>query len=301
MDHHHQQQHHYDDEEHDEQLDSEYDEDPEEEWLEHNNNESQADGADDDYDGELNMNHYAHQTGYDDDHGHQNADYEPPSPSYPYPEDQQPPESDLPQEDIDDPDFDDNDQQARAHIRHSEIYQHDAVSGTMADRDSSIISEYLRSKDPGWDSVDQRTEPQNLLDLPVDILRLIVKEASQTHPTTCFWAVPHVLLFSCGSPSSVTSFTDDQLPDHPYQRFDFACPDQLDLPQLGHSSHLLALRHRLARRPHDGRRCQERRCFDVRPVNLVHGKCLCPYNETVPVWLRWGTDARRSAVHLCWQ
>lgn len=202
MDHHHHAQ--YDDE-HDESLEPEYYEHTGDSWpLDESNNHQHVEGADDDYDGE--MNDYAHDTGYEDDHGDQNADYEPPSPSYPYPEDQQPPESDMPLEDLDEQDY--NDDHSR-NIRHSEIYEHDAVSATMPERDSSIISEYLRSKDPDWDNADQRrTEPQNLLDLPVDILRLIVKEASQTHPYNRILGRPHA---SCCLP------TDDQFPDHAYQ------------------------------------------------------------------------------------
>lgn len=54
----------------------------------------------------------------------------------------------------------------------SQVYQDDA--GDVMDHDP--ITEYLKSKDPDWDA--QPTEPKNLLDLPEDILRLIVKEAS---------------------------------------------------------------------------------------------------------------------------
>lgn len=181
----HQQQHHlqYEHDEHSGSLDSPY--------YEHstgqswpldptNSNHHQGEvGVDDGYDGEV--NDYAQDTAYDDELGDQNADYEPPSPSYPYPEDQQPPESDIPAEDLDDQENYESEQESR-HIRRSEIYEHDAVSGHLAERDSSIISEYLKSKDPDWENADQqRTEPLTLLDLPVDILRLIVKEASQTH------------------------------------------------------------------------------------------------------------------------
>lgn len=112
--------------------------------------------------------------------GNENVDYEPPSPSYPYPEDQQPPDSEVPPEDL-------NDQgEPTRNPRHvSEIYAHDAISGTELEHDNSIISEYLRSKDLDWDNVPQRTDPLNLLELPVDVLRLIVKEVrfSYTLPT----------------------------------------------------------------------------------------------------------------------
>lgn len=110
-----------------------------------------------------------------------NVDYEPPSPSYPYPEDQQPPDSDIL---LDDSDVRGVQNKNPKHV--SEIYCHDAVSGTDLDHDNSIISEYLRSKDPDWDNVPQRTEPLNLLELPVDVLRLIVKEVHRPlvlHPS----------------------------------------------------------------------------------------------------------------------
>lgn len=100
-------------------------------------------------------------------------DYEPPSPSYPYPEDQQPPDSELTIEELDSRDL------SSRNPRHvSELYN-DAVSGTELDQGSSVISEYLRSKDPYWDNIQERTEPLNLLELPVDVLRLIVKEVCQ--------------------------------------------------------------------------------------------------------------------------
>lgn len=138
--------------------------------------------------------HYAHEHSYSADNGHHSnddlfydpdahaashgveyeaghedgsIDYEPPSPSYPYPEDQQPPDS---VEDLESRDL------SSRNPRHvSELYN-DAVSGTDLDQGSSVISEYLRSKDPYWDNVQERSEPLNLLELPVDVLRLIVKE-----------------------------------------------------------------------------------------------------------------------------
>lgn len=106
-------------------------------------------------------------------HDVDNIDYEPPSPSYPYPDDQLPPDSELQIEDLDGRDG------TSRNPRHvSELYSHD-VSGNELDQDSSVISEYLRSKDPDWDNVQRRTEPLNLLELPVDVLRLIVKEVCQ--------------------------------------------------------------------------------------------------------------------------
>lgn len=130
----------------------------------------------------------SHDLADEEEHGHSNIDYEPPSPSYPYPEDQQPPDSELAIDDLDARDA------PSRHPRHvSELYN-DAVSGTEAEQCSSVISEYLRSKDPYWDNVQERTEPLNLLELPVDVLRLIVKEVRQYLPTPNFIISPARLL-----------------------------------------------------------------------------------------------------------
>lgn len=106
------------------------------------------------------------------DHDHTNGsmDYEPPSPSYPYPDDQQPPDA----EPLDGQDEHLDLNKDPRHV--SEIYSHDAVTGHALDHDNSIISEYLRSRDPDWDQLPPRTEHLKLLDLPLDVLRLIVKE-----------------------------------------------------------------------------------------------------------------------------
>lgn len=119
----------------------------------------------------------SHNVDYDQDND--NIDYEPPSPSFPYPDDQLPPDSEL---QFDDLDARDGESRNPRHV--SELYAND-VTGNEPDQDNSVISEYLRSKDPDWDNVQQRTEPLNLLELPVDVLRLIVKEVCQTRPWCC--------------------------------------------------------------------------------------------------------------------
>ena len=85
-----------------------------------------------------------------------------------YRDDQQPPQ-DAPPDDFDASPGLNGDPK-----HYSQIYQNDA--GGVLDHDP--ITEYLKSKDPDWDV--QPAEPKNLLDLPEDILRLIVKEASCT-------------------------------------------------------------------------------------------------------------------------
>lgn len=82
---------------------------------------------------------------------------------------------DLDSPDLDNPDLDNPDLDADfgGDPRHvSQIYQDEA--GDITDHDP--ITEYLKSKDPDWDV--QPPETKNLLDLPEDILRLVVKEAS---------------------------------------------------------------------------------------------------------------------------
>lgn len=122
----------------------------------------------------------AHATAHSLEYQHNNSnnmDYEPPSPSHPYTEDHESQDSDSspegPNEDLD---LDQNPK----HL--SEIYSQDAVSGADFDQDLSIISEYLRSKDYSWDQLTTRTEPLNLLGLPLDVLRLIVKEVGLGPP-----------------------------------------------------------------------------------------------------------------------
>lgn len=116
-------------------------------------------------------------------------EYEPHSPSYPYPEDQQPPESEIASGHLGEDGDQTEEQRNPRHI--SEIYARDAVSGAELGHDSSIIAEYMKSKDPDWDNVTRRTEPLNLLELPVDVLRLIVKEVC---------TVRAIFLVLCGRP-----------------------------------------------------------------------------------------------------
>lgn len=142
------------------------------------------DGEDDAYDPDAHDD--AQTLDFEPSQCHESIDYEPPSPSYPYPEDQQPPDSEITMESLGDPG---KPNKVPRHV--SEIYASDAVSGTELDHNNSIISEYLRSKDRDWDHVTKRTEPLNLLELPVDVLRLIVKEVRRTlRPTHTEYSPP---------------------------------------------------------------------------------------------------------------
>lgn len=89
-------------------------------------------------------------------------DYDdPPQDSYP---------DEPPMDNFDNPDLDPDFSGDPRHV--SQVYQDEA--GDITDHDP--ITEYLKSKDPDWDVQPQETK--NLLDLPEDILRLVVKEAS---------------------------------------------------------------------------------------------------------------------------
>ncbi|CAN8098632.1 unnamed protein product [Discula destructiva] len=136
---------------------------------------------------------------------HDDINYEPPSPSYPYPDHQLPPDHDLQIEDLDG-----RDGTSRSPRHISELYAHDVLRKEL-DQDNSIISDYLRSKDPDWGTVQQRTEPLNLLELPVDVLRLIVKEITHTNDLTSL-ALTNSILHSLAIP-------------HIYSRFDIVWPD----------------------------------------------------------------------------
>ncbi|KAF3769182.1 hypothetical protein M406DRAFT_287289 [Cryphonectria parasitica EP155] len=137
-------------------------------------------------------------------------DYEPPSPSYPYPDTHQPQDSGRPLEQVDERlDLNTNPR----HI--SEIYSHDAISGAELGQDNSIISEYLRSRDPAWDQLTPRTAPLTLLELPVDVLRLVVKEVRITHTNDLTsLALTNSTLHNLAIP-------------HIYSRFDIVWPDAL--------------------------------------------------------------------------
>lgn len=173
-----------------------------------------------------------------------------------YRDDQQPPQVGTPN------DFDDNPKSNGAPRHVSHIYQ-DEASEVL---DPDPITKYLKSKDPGWDV--QPAEPKYLLDLPEDILRLIVKEVRNTQSWGLFCCV--LIL----GPA-----------DHSYQRPHLTRLDQLYALQARHSSDLFQVRHCLAGcayHPHRGKR----RCSDVWAVVTLYGKLVCPHHEPFPLLQR---------------
>lgn len=124
-------------------------------------------------------------------------DYDgPPPPGGAYPDD-------ADAGDLDSPGLDQDFTGGPRHI--SQVYQDEA--GDITDHDP--ITEYLKSKDPDWDV--QPPETKNLLDLPEDILRLVVKEITHTNDLTSL-ALTNSTLYKLAIP-------------HIYSRFDIVWPD----------------------------------------------------------------------------
>ncbi|KAI0596975.1 hypothetical protein F4775DRAFT_561883 [Biscogniauxia sp. FL1348] len=73
------------------------------------------------------------------------------------------------------------------------------------------ISRLLKGKSHEWEAIRSKTGPLNLLDLPVDILRLIVKEITHTNDLTAL-ALTNSTLYNLAVP-------------HIYARFDIVWPD----------------------------------------------------------------------------
>jgi hypothetical protein len=76
---------------------------------------------------------------------------------------------------------------------------------------SSHLVQFLQAKQREWDAVKSRSGPLELLDLPVDILRLIVKEITHTNDLTAL-ALTNSTLHNLAIP-------------HIYARFDIVWPD----------------------------------------------------------------------------
>ena len=72
---------------------------------------------------------------------------------------------------------------------HLESANNEAASENCATKQTThlSVSKYLKGKEREWREVSERGRPLDLLELPVDILNLIVKEARPTR-------APHLLL-----------------------------------------------------------------------------------------------------------
>ncbi|KAL2020660.1 hypothetical protein VTK56DRAFT_8056 [Thermocarpiscus australiensis] len=79
------------------------------------------------------------------------------------------------------------------------------------EKTSRIVSEYLKGKDEQWRAIYERKRPLTLLELPIDILQLIVKEITHTNDLTTL-ALTNSALYSLAIPQI-------------YSRFDIVWPD----------------------------------------------------------------------------
>jgi hypothetical protein len=114
-----------------------------------------------------------------------------------------------------------------------------------------IMSKYLGDKNEEWAAV-SRKSPLNLLDLPVDILKEIVREVSYTS-----W-----LLGDCSR----------SLSGDPHQRFNLPCSHSLGSSCSCHPSDLFTIRHCLAGWSYHDRKSYRSRRLDVWPGNSGHGE-----------------------------
>ncbi|KAK3336576.1 hypothetical protein B0T19DRAFT_43299 [Cercophora scortea] len=82
---------------------------------------------------------------------------------------------------------------------------------TTHEKTSKIVSQYLKGKDQQWKAIYERKGPLTLLELPIDILRLIVKEITHTNDLTAL-ALTNSALHNLAVPLI-------------YSRFDIVWPD----------------------------------------------------------------------------
>ncbi|KAK0730796.1 hypothetical protein B0H67DRAFT_562924 [Lasiosphaeris hirsuta] len=86
-----------------------------------------------------------------------------------------------------------------------------APTPSAKEKTSRIVSEYLKGKDEQWKALYERKGALTLLELPVDILRLIVKEITHTNDLTAL-ALTNSALYNLAVPLI-------------YSRFDIVWPD----------------------------------------------------------------------------
>ncbi|KAI2629675.1 hypothetical protein GGR54DRAFT_628180 [Hypoxylon sp. NC1633] len=125
-------------------------------------------------------------------------------------------------------------------VSHSQTRQESAAgqhvpessSSDVSTRDSSVpnLSKLLRGRSREWEAIKAKPRPLQLLDLPVDILRLIVKEVTHTNDLTSL-ALTNSTLYYLTVP-------------HIYARFDIVWPD--DTVQPSDSKNVDALTYGLA-------------------------------------------------------
>lgn len=99
-------------------------------------------------------------------------------------------------------------------------------------RPQHVVKKLLKGKEKEWTATVEKNRPLQLLDLPLDILKDVVKEV---------WEDSSSIDLICAELTVLVGY--------PYQRSHLFGVDLLRAAQSRHSSYILALRHRLARCP----------------------------------------------------
>ena len=110
---------------------------------------------------------------------------------------------------------------------YSEATKRPLTSGPVdKDGPAEKLSQLLGEKDKEWAVTVEKQRPLRLLDLPVDVLKEIIKEVPSVHD---LWF--HYVLIRIG---------------HTYKRPDISCLDSLCSTPSGHPMHIFSIRHCLA-------------------------------------------------------
>ena len=132
---------------------------------------------------------------------------------------------------------------------YTEVTEGPQQSGpTDKDGPAEKLSQLLGDKDKEWTATVEKQRPLRLLDLPVDVLKEIIKEVRFIHDLL----LDHVLI-NIG---------------HTYERSNFSRPDPLCSTQSGHSMHIFSIRYCLAGDADDFRAADRSRCADLWFVDL---------------------------------
>lgn len=123
------------------------------------------------------------------------------------------------------------------------------------------LTKLLRGKGPEWEAIGAKPRPLQLLDLPVDILRLIVKEAS-LYPSRHFFADCNV--------------SNRHNLGYSYERPYLLSSDELHTLLPDHTTDICSLRYRLAGRHCSSIRQQKCRRANIRVSHTMLGKQVRP-------------------------
>ncbi len=167
-----------------------------------------------------------------------------------------------------------------------------------------VASLHGKGKVREWLTVQLGRQPRTLLELPIDILRLIVKEVRATLLYSL--SLPFWLPFSPSplfsfSPSPLFSFSFLFFPrsdrmltavdqDHAHKRPNLGGPRQLDAIRTSHTTYIRPIRHRLARLDCHVHGRKERRRPNLRSLHPQYGEPIrpdgLPHAQASTIW-RW--------------